>query len=390
LPKTFRKEVRMIEGPRAAKPEELKEIIHLTSSIFMPNHPMIMRDLFPQLFSEDNLENLRVIICDGKLVSHVGIREEDLLIHGYWFRVGMIGSVCTHPEYRRRGYASALVKDAFSKMMKDGVDFTLISGFRNLYRRAGCVEAGKIYTYEIPSGGLKIKLNDVNIVRYEETLLNDLVEIYHKEPIRYRRSFEDFKILAGRGFLRNDIKFRIYIAKIGSKPLAYIATGLLPNEETPNIVEYAGSREVVLYLLSDLLNNSRINSVRLSVPYQDVEMLYLLEKYGFKKAKSEAPASISIISLESFLKKVRLLLKEKIPERKVQQFISDLTHGKLRLYLNGKKADFRDPRALTLLFFGSPEKTRSPQRLEFEVKPIPEYLSDALPLPTPTYGLNYI
>ena len=142
--------------------------------------------------------------------------------------------------------------------------------------------------------------------------------------------------------------------------------------------------------MSELLNNSQIDAIRLSVPHQDVEMLYLLERYGFKKTKSEAPASISIISLESFLKKVRLLLKEKMPERKVQQFISDLTHGKLRLYLNGKKADFRDPRVLTLLFFGSPEKTRSPQRLEFEVKPIQEYLSDALPLPTPTYGLNYI
>jgi len=210
----------MIEGPRAAKPGELAEIIRLANSIFLPNHPMMMRDLFPQLFSEDNLENLRVISYDGKIISHVGIWEGDLLIYGCWFKVGMIGSVCTHPKYRGRGFASTLVKDALSKMMKDDVDFTLVSGFRNLYIRAGCVEAGRIYTYEISSGGLKLKLNRINIVRYEENLLNDLVEIYQKEPIRYKRSFEEFKILAGRGFLRSDMKLRILIAKNRGVPLS--------------------------------------------------------------------------------------------------------------------------------------------------------------------------
>mgnify|MGYP000035218027 CR=1 FL=1 len=380
----------MIEGPRAAKPGELVEIIRLANSIFLPNHPMMMRDLFPQLFSEDNLENLRVISYDGKIISHVGIWEGDLLIYGCWFKVGMIGSVCTHPKYRGRGFASTLVKDALSKMMKDDVDFTLVSGFRNLYIRAGCVEAGRIYTYEISSGGLKLKLNRINIVRYEENLLNDLVEIYQKEPIRYKRSFEEFKILAGRGFLRSDMKLRILIAKNRGVPLAYIATGLLPNEETPSVVEYAGSREAILYLVSELLNNSYTNAIRLSVPHQDSEMLYLLERYGFKKTMSEAHASISIINSESFLDKVETLLREKMPDRKVQQFISNLIHGKLRLYLNGKKTDFQDPQVLTLLFFGSPEKIKFPRRIKLEIKPIPEYLSDVLPLPTPIYGLNYI
>jgi len=142
--------------------------------------------------------------------------------------------------------------------------------------------------------------------------------------------------------------------------------------------------------VSELLNNSYTNAIRLSVPHQDSEMLYLLERYGFKKTMSEAHASISIINSESFLDKVETLLREKMPDRKVQQFISNLIHGKLRLYLNGKKTDFQDPQVLTLLFFGSPEKIKSPRRIKLEIKPIPEYLSDVLPLPTPIYGLNYI
>ena len=111
-------------------------------------------DYFSQLFNMGNLENLRVITYDGKLVSHVGIWEGEILIYGCRFKVGMIGSVCTHPNYGNRGYASALVEDAFSKMRRDGIDLVLVSGYRNLYGMVGCVEAGKVYTYDISRGNL--------------------------------------------------------------------------------------------------------------------------------------------------------------------------------------------------------------------------------------------
>ena len=90
-----------------------------------------------------------MIVQDGNPISHVGIWEGLILIYGYTFKIGMIGAVCTHPNYRGRGYASALVKDAFAKMKTDHVDFVLVSGVRDLYKRVGCVEAGRIYRYRI-------------------------------------------------------------------------------------------------------------------------------------------------------------------------------------------------------------------------------------------------
>jgi len=336
----------------------------------------------------DNLENLRVVTYDGKLVSHVGIWEGELLIYGCWFKVGMIGSVCTHPNYRNRGYASALVRDAFSKMKRDGIDLVLVSGFRNLYRRVGCVEAGKVYTYNIPRGKLDLNLDDISIIHYSEDLLKDLIEIYHREPVRYRRSLEEFRILLRRGLQYEDLK--IYTAINKGRPLAYIAIESFLNKNTPTIIEYAGPRSIILYLIEKLFKTLNINALKLTVPSHDLEMLYLLEKQNLEKISSEAPASMAIINPQSFLEKIQPYLEEKMGEKESRRFIHNLVHEKIRLYLNGEETSFLDSRALTLLFFGAPDKLRAPPQPEVKIKPHAESLSHALPLPTPVYGLNYI
>jgi len=386
----------MLEGPRQAKPEELIDIVNLVNSVFKvkPSSPSILMDLFPHLFNMDNLENLRVITYDGKLVSHVGIWEGKLLVYGCWFKVGMIGGVCTHLNYRDRGYASALVRDAFSKMRRNGIDLVLVSGYRNLYKKAGCVEAGKVYTYNIPREKLDLDLDGISIIRYSEGLLKDLIEIYHREPVRYRRSLEEFKILLERGLKYEDLK--IYTATNRGRPLAYIAIESF-RKNVPTIVEYAGPRNIILYLIERILKNLertsqnfKLNAIELTVPSQDLEMLYLLGKQNLEKIPSEAPASMAIINSQSFLEKIQPYLEEKMGEKECRRFIRDLIHEKIRLYLNGEETSFLDSRALTLLFFGAPDKLRAPPQPEVKIKPYPESLSHALPLPTPVYGLNYI
>ena len=382
----------MLEGPRAAKPNELPKIIRLVNSIFMskPGLPPIMGELFPHLFSKNNLENLRVIVQDGNPISHVGIWEGKILIYGCSFKVGMIGSVCTHPDHRGRGYASALVKDAFSKMRKDNVDFVLVSGFRNLYRRAGCVEAGRVYTYRIKCGTLDSNREDVHMEPYKRGHVNDLIEVYQREPVRYRRSLDEFKLLAERGFQCSDVKLKIYVAKSRDRPLAYIAAEFLSEGNEASIPEYAGPRNIVLCLIDNLFKDLNLEAIKLTVPHHDLSMLHFLESQKLEKPRSEATASMAIINPHSFLEKIQPYLEEKMGEREAHKFTSDLTHRKINLYLNGKETSFQDSWALTLLFFGAPEKVKGLSQPKVKIEPYPESLLNVLPLPTPVYGLNYI
>lgn len=383
----------MLDGPRQAKLNELPKIIDLVNSIFLsrPDVPPIMGELFPQLFSRENLENLRVIVEDERPVSHAGIWEGELLILGSWFKVGMIGSVCTHPDYRKKRYASTLVRDALSKMRRNGVDLALVSGSRDLYKRVGFVEAGKIHMYRIQRGKLSLKKTNASVKPYGGNVM-DLVEVYQKEPVRYQRSLEEFKLLAERVFRCSDVRniCKIYTAMRGSRPLAYVATNVFPSRDVPIITEYAGSRNIILYLVNEVFEIANVDMVKLIVPFHDLELHRLLEDKGVKKPQSKPTAGVFIVNPLSFLEKVKSYLEERMGKIASSNLLSDLLGKSIELTARGGEVRLDRSQALTLLFFGEPEKLNNPPQPKLALEPDLEFPSNILPLPTPVAGLNHI
>ncbi len=379
----------MIEGPRAAKFDELPQVIHLVNEVFMTglDAPPVLGKFFPQLFNEHNLENLRVMVEDGKPISHVGIWEGDLVVYGSWFKVGMIGCVCTHQDYRGRGFASALMKDAFAKMGRDGVDVAFVTGFRSLYRRVGYVEAGRVHVYHISAGTLGSRKERFQVVPYTPDKVQELVGIYQREPVRYRRTLEDWKLLLERDLHCQDILLRTFAAAEAEKPIAYISVGLVPDEEQVRVFEYAGSARAVLYLLESAFETVHIDTIELDVPFQDFELLNLLEAQGLSKPPSEAQMSTAIIDPVRFLEKAIPYLEERIGRQRPFE-VEPIEAGKLRMKVRREKKEL-DPEAFTVLFFGKPERLKSGNQPELDLDQTLG-LAKALPLPTPVFGLTYV
>ena len=380
----------MLEVSRATKPEELKKVINLVNKVFMAprNYPQIMEKHFPHLFSTNNLENLRIIMKDGKPISHVGIWEGKLLIHGSWFKIGMIGAVCTHPDYRKKGYASVILKDAFSKLKKDKVDFVLVSGARNLYKRIGCVEAGNVYLYKISKGKLKIRENNLKIKVYERGNIDNLIKIYQNEPVRYLRNYEEFKLLAERRFHSKYIKNNIYLVFLRNCPLAYIAAGSI-NKGVLEINEYAGSRQGVLYLIQNIFKIIKAKAVTITVPFQDIELRSKLKAQGVKSSLSYPTAAMFIVNPRSFFEKLQPYLGERIGSKILSKYKIELVKGHIKLTINKQIMKFNDIPELTLFFFGVPDKLDDPSQAKLKIRKN-NILKNALPLPTPVYGLNFV
>jgi GNAT superfamily N-acetyltransferase len=97
-----------IAEPRAARWSELDQLRELTDTVFWSG----LMDKYPQLFCEDNVENLRVIEADGKVVSLVAMTQHWASIFGCTVKASCLGAVCTYEAYRGRGFASLLVEDA--------------------------------------------------------------------------------------------------------------------------------------------------------------------------------------------------------------------------------------------------------------------------------------
>lgn len=106
---------------RAAKDSELEELIELQVPIFRPG----AYDRFRSYVREDpsyKLDLSRVLLVEGRIVSHIRIWDRLIRVRGVALRVGGLGSVVTRPEYRGRGYAGALMKDTDRYLYEAGYD----------------------------------------------------------------------------------------------------------------------------------------------------------------------------------------------------------------------------------------------------------------------------
>ncbi|MGE5672366.1 MAG: GNAT family N-acetyltransferase [Mycobacterium leprae] len=97
-------------------------------------------------------------------------------------RVGVVGHVATHPEYRGRGFAGAVLQEAMEAMRFGGCDLGLIfTGIQDFYERWGWVP--KPYTVvTVPTAEIALSESPVYTVRtLTESDLPAVAAVYRRE-----------------------------------------------------------------------------------------------------------------------------------------------------------------------------------------------------------------
>jgi aminoglycoside 2'-N-acetyltransferase I len=135
-----------------------------------------MNHWLDQAFGHDELviewandDWLVLVKYDDQIVSHVGIVERVGAVSGQPVKLGGVGGVATHPEYRRRGLAQAAMEKA-AEFMRDElrVEFgLLICGGSMLpyYARLGWQSVEEPLMFDQPNGKVTFdKLTKVMIL----------------------------------------------------------------------------------------------------------------------------------------------------------------------------------------------------------------------------------
>ncbi|MGQ9514216.1 MAG: GNAT family N-acetyltransferase [Thermoproteota archaeon] len=383
------------EGPRGTRKEEFRSVMELVESIFVSarRRGTNMERSFPLLFNQRNLENMRIMLIDGKPVSHIGISEVDALLYGCRIKVGMIGAVCTDPNHRNKGLAGMVLVDCFRKLLLDGIDFVMVSGIRDLYDRNNCVMAGKQYSYKITRKDAERLISfPCKVVKFKESRLDELIAIYQSEPVRYFRSYEEFSTLLGKYTFRRP---RVFLIELGGRSVAYICIEIEDHgEDSGWVVEYAGSRVSIASALPKLLDHLNLKCLTLPVPHHDFELIAALSKLR-KPKSSHFGGTMRIINPSAFFLKLRPYLESRLGEEASRLKIVGGA-DKPVIALGDEKLEFKSEKELTWLFFGQPEKVE--ERFSSYLKPfiidqdgkLGKILNKVFPLPTFLYGLNYI
>ena len=102
-----------------------------------------LADDYPLVFGSDAPGRLVCIEEQGRALSACATLVRDLAVRGERLRVGLIGSVVTDPEHRRRGLGARLLARAESSLAQQGCLLGLLwADDPDFYRRRGWREAG--------------------------------------------------------------------------------------------------------------------------------------------------------------------------------------------------------------------------------------------------------
>ncbi|MBV9468634.1 MAG: GNAT family N-acetyltransferase [Abitibacteriaceae bacterium] len=374
-----------MEGPRALRKNELDAVRALTGTVFRPT----LVDEFPQLFNEDNLENLRVCVDDGKCVSHVGMTERDATLFGCAIKVCCIGAVSTLKEYRGQGLASACFDDAVRKAFGDGVDVMIVSGDRPLYLARGCLRVGRdtkfVLTPELLKGVAQRENMDVSTELMGAEDLAAIMNCYQREPVRFIRPLDDYCYALQADRVMGAPCDFIMVQERGEFR-GYVILRR-PHEGKSQLVEFAGDRHAILAALPQIFRRYKLNELRWQVLRHDALFRSLCTSAGLQPVPAPTSGTVKLINFPQLMERLRPRFEELLGYHEAAH---------LSCWQNEAQYGFRfgddqlvtDRDTATRLVFGTVEGSEA-AALEGHEK-LSDVLQTILPLPCLWYGLNYV
>jgi len=379
-----------IEGPRGAKPDEIPAIVELADSVFRAGEHESMGEEFPLLYGEENAEDLRIFLDDGRPVSLVGLFQRDIVLAGTRHGSCAIGSVCTDPDYRGQGLATRLLKDARERTIRNGGDIFLISGGRGLYTRQGYTDVGDYASCTVtrkrqPEGNLDAR-------PWTPDDVSELVRLHSLEPTRFVRGPEDFlELLRAERVVNSEADTRLVLDRDG-RALAYVTyrkPGSRRTEVDELIIdELAGSRAAITQALPAMFKEYDVRSITINYLGQDAEMVTLARHHRWPTETSEFGGTVGIVEPERFWAACEPLFRERLGrDFRCLRFHADeeiiIACGEEKLELAGMKE-------FTQLVFLPPHRRDELETGLPEDSHLRKVLDLVFPLPLVSYGLNYV
>ena len=388
-----------LTGPAAATTPQVDSAAALADSVFRPGGEGIMGEHFPLLFDRSRRRQLRVVTHGNDVVSLVGVTVDDVAMLGCRMRVAGIGAVCTHPDWRGRGLAGALLRDAIEVAKRQGAATMLISGNRSLYNRHGAQPAGRFLQYTIPADRLPALEPSLTITELSAENCRAALALFEAEPIRWQRAPEDYAARIRCGINCNRPGATHLICH-DDRPVAVCSSRVLPGDEKEDrptelsVTEMAGSRTAMLRALSVLTSQAQAPRACVEAYWCDHHLRHAcaaLEVEPTVEPLLHGWATVRLLDLERLWRASAPLLIERLGPAghrrlSVTAETDSFSLQSLRFRFGDASHTFHgSDQALAALFGCPPHDPTASVR-----GGLGDALRAALPLPLPNYGLNYV
>jgi GNAT superfamily N-acetyltransferase len=182
-----------MSSPRSPRAEEFKKVVEFLNLNLRQNEKWSIEEEYPLALNPANLHNIRIIEEDGKIVSHAVLKILLIKTPIAFFKVAAIGSVVTLPEYRNKGYSSAVIKDCLDLALKQDADFAILwTDIFDFYRKLGFELAGSEIAL-IFNSPLQLENSKLNFLNTKKIDPQAILRLYNQHSIGSLRSVSDIK-----------------------------------------------------------------------------------------------------------------------------------------------------------------------------------------------------
>ncbi|HEX2945189.1 MAG TPA: GNAT family N-acetyltransferase [Clostridia bacterium] len=377
--------------------ENFCEVLALINHVFgKENSTVKMDDIFTDLLCRDNMEHMRIIKADGKPVSVINYVINDVDINGCVIKAANIGAVCTHEDYRHRGYSSLILKDCLDKMRNEGVDFLYVSGEIGLYTKNNIHITGKMHSFNIENnyltGHKELHNGKYEVKECSHEDISLLYTLYDSEAVKYIRDKQRFCDLAGRvpGASVFNHAARLFQVEEKGQIQGYFICAIIPEKNggfKMEVIEFAGKREAVVAGIMKTMVQLSPASISGSVPWFDRGMLKVLKDYEMKTEACNYPGTMRIINFTQFMRKLKPLYAQ---EKRLESIEFCESDGHYIIMLGSMELAIEDSKAMHDLFLDNNMELLKKEHITGD-DTLLDMLKLILPIPVPyPYNLNYI
>lgn len=376
---------------------DFQEVTALINHVFgKENSKVKMENIFTDLLCENNMEHMRIVKAEGKPVSVINYILNDVDINGCIMKAANIGAVCTHEDYRHRGYSSLILKDCLKQMRKEGVDFLYVSGEIDLYIKNNIYMTGKMFTFCMDKHYLamvkELSVDEYEIKECNQTDIHLLQECYDMEAVKFIRDKDRFTDLVGRVPCATVFNHATKVFRIDKNEQlqGYCICAIIPEENNEfkiDVIEYAGKREAVLKGLIKAM--AQLNPVSVSgyASWFDTDMLKALEENNVKTESCKYPGTMRIINFTQLMQKLKPLFDQKMKAESLEFYEAD---GNYIIRSGNMELIIKDEKTLHDLLLGNDMEVLKTQDIIGDPKLL-DIIKSVLPIPVPyPYSLNYI
>ncbi len=368
-----------MEGPRPLTPDELPSLAKLVDSVFMPGQHGGMGRCFPALFNEGNCRNLLGFVDKGRVVAHLGMTKRWASLGGAIVRVACVGAVATYEEYRGKGLASALLQTACDSAVQDGVDFMLISGGLNLYRRVGAADYGRDWRVAVSrQTASRLALDGVTLMPMTPDEIPFCAAAYAAKTAHFIRPCDDWHwSLQCRSCATRDVE--LLVVCHNSVPCAYLICHMPKDDDDVLVMEHAGDRLAIGAAVAPLLRRYEAVAARFHIQSSEPGLRRLFESRGANLEQDVSPGTLLLLNVPQLIRRLQPYFETKVGLDAASKISADEDRGQFTFQLGREFALAESKGAAAELLFGN-----------WDRPPLEDLLGKAFPVPSLWYGLNYV